>query len=1203
MLRKSGLAGLCALALYGCTPGKPREGAVLVVVTLEPKVRASCLVVEAGVPGGPALEDVRIAASEAQREYKVAVVRGELPAEIGLRARALWGVGCTEPLTGTGASEEKRSGFPVGTISTVTLSIAAPPAADDADGDGFVADTRGGLDCLDTDASVNPAAAEACSDLRDLNCNGLSGCADPVCQAQSCAEPGTTLAFVNPPHTLLAGQCSGEVTVEVRNSGSLAAQVAADTQVTFAAAPAAGFGFFTDPACQVPGDVVTVPARGTRATLYLRGEAAGDVVVTASAQGLSPAVQTEIITAGQVVKLAFVSPPRTVVAGECSSALTVETQDTFGNGVVVATAAPLTLTALPPTGVAFFRQPDCTVAVTGLSVAAGARRATYYFNSSTAGTVTMSAASSPLTAATQDQTVTAGPPTVLAFTNPPRTAVAGACSGALTVQVRDGLANPAPVATATTLGLAGTPSGSFTFFTDPACAAPAVVSVGLAAGQSAASFYFRGQVAVVGSVEVSAGGFTPVPQAATITPGTASALGFVTAAQGVQAGQCSGIVTLRSQDGFGNAANVAASTQVNLTVSPSAGFAFYSDPGCNTVATFVTLLPTSPTASFYFQGTAPVSHTVTAQAAGLGSATQVESLGVGAATKVVFLTAEQALPAGGCSGLVVVQTQDVAGNPSNVTANKTVNLTAAPATGFLFYSDPTCATAVTSRVIAADSASQSFYFRGTRAGPVTVTAAIGGFTSGIQVETVNVLPPNELVFTTGAQSRVAGICSALATLEVRDSFGNVSPVAAGATVGLTAAPSTGFLFYSDATCVTAVTGVPIAPNGSTAGFYFRGTATGAVVVTAAATGLGSVGQTETVTPAAAFRLTFLSAAQTLTAGDCSGPVTVRALDSFGNPSPVSGATTVTFTGGVSFYNNSTCTAADDTVSIPNGGTTSAPAMYFSSTAAGSVAVTASAPLLAAATQTEVIEPDVPSALAFTTLPQTLNAGACSAAATVEVQDSFGNPSPVSGGSTVSLLALAAGFGTYSNPGCTTAVGSVPVPPGGTTASFYFRGTLPGPVNLTATSVEGSDSQVETIQVGPPSRVVFVNGPMRQTLGLCSSELTLETQDAVGNVSPVGAATLLNLGAAPPRVSFYSEASCTTAASDVTVALGASTAGFWFKGTAVGSSTVNVSDPLGGLLPAVQVETVTGAPAALVFTSPPQVLRAGQCSAEVTVEAQ
>ena len=224
---------------------------------------------------------------------------------------------------------------------------------------------------------------------------------------------------------------------------------------------------------------------------------------------------------------------------------------------------------------------------------------------------------------------------------------------------------------------------------------------------------------------------------------------------------------------------------------------------------------------------------------------------------------------------------------------------------------------------------------------------------------------------------VAGSCSALVTLEVRDSFGNVSPVAAGATVGLTAAPSANFLFYSDATCTTAVTGVPIAPNGSTASFYFRGTGVGAVEVTAAATGLGSVDQTETLSPAPA-----LQADASCPRRRPSPPATARGRSPCvrstrsetprrsppppRSPSPRRG---------LSFYSNAGCTTVDDTVSIPNGGTTSAPAMYFRGTTAGNLDVTAAASTLSSAIQTEVIEPDVASVLAFTSTEQTLNAGA------------------------------------------------------------------------------------------------------------------------------------------------------------------------------------------------------------------------------------
>ena len=50
-------------------------------------------------------------------------------------------------------------------------------------------------------------------------------------------------------------------------------------------------------------------------------------------------------------------------------------------------------------------------------------------------------------------------------------------------------------------------------------------------------------------------------------------------------------------------------------------------------------------------------------------------------------------------------------------------LSAAPATGFGFFSDPACATAVTQITVAAAATQERFYVRGTAAGAVLVTAA------------------------------------------------------------------------------------------------------------------------------------------------------------------------------------------------------------------------------------------------------------------------------------------------------------------------------------------------------------------------------------------------------------------------------------------------------------------------------------------------
>src|SRR5206468_60982 len=138
---------------------------------------------------------------------------------------------------------------------------------------------------------------------------------------------------------------------------------------------------------------------------------------------------------------------------------------------------------------------------------------------------------------------------------------------------------------------------------------------------------------------------------------------------------------------------------------------------------------------------------------------------------LVFTTTAQTLAAGACSAIATVQRRDQFGNA--VTSDPTsVEQGEAPVTGFTFYSDPACGTPVASVTIGAGVSTGSFYFKGTSAGSFTVTAASAGLTSGTQVETINPAAASVLVFTTSAQALAAGACSAIATVQRRDQFGN-----------------------------------------------------------------------------------------------------------------------------------------------------------------------------------------------------------------------------------------------------------------------------------------------------------------------------------------------------------------------------------------------------------------------------------------------
>jgi len=108
------------------------------------------------------------------------------------------------------------------------------------------------------------------------------------------------------------------------------------------------------------------------------------------------------------------------------------------------------------------------------------------------------------------------------------------------------------------------------------------------------------------------------------------------------------------------------------------------------------------------------------------------------ASKIVFTTALQTVVANTASTVITIQVQDASGNPTNVAAATTVNLTSSSVTGKFDTSatGPFNGTIV-SVTIAAGANSASFFYKDTTAGTPTITAASAGLTSGTQQVTVN----------------------------------------------------------------------------------------------------------------------------------------------------------------------------------------------------------------------------------------------------------------------------------------------------------------------------------------------------------------------------------------------------------------------------------------------------------------------------------
>ncbi len=1010
----------------------------------------------------------------------------------------------------------------------------------------------------------------------------------PASQTQTISGAGASqLAFTSPPRTVAAGSCSAELTVELRDAFDN--PVASGPAAVSLAASGVPVTLYADAACAT--QATSVPLNGGRARFFLRGTRAGAVTADVSAPGVSGASQAQTVTHAAPAQLAFTSAPQTVAAGACSAALRLEVQDAYGNASPVGSATTAALAASPAAGFAFFLDAGCTSAAGSATVPAAASAATVFFRGTASGPVTVTASSGGLGTATQGETVSAAAASTFAFATPPRTAVAGACSAALTVQTRDGLGNPSAPGAPLSADLAAAPATGLSFYSDAACAQP-LATLDFAAGVSTATLYFRSTRAGTPVLTVSATGYAAGTQQQTVTPAAAVRLAFSTAPQTLTAGACSQVATVQLEDTYGNAAPSPAAATVALAASPAAGFAFYADAACATQLTGRALAAGSSAVSFHFKGTVAGSPLLTASTAGASDATQTATVTAASApAQLAFTTAPRTASAGACSAVLTVQAQDSFGNATPVGASTQVSLAANPATGVGFFSDPTCSTSATAFSIPGGSSTGSFYFRGTLAGSFSADVSSPGLTSASQTQAVVPGAPAQLAFSSAPLTTPAGACAGPVTLALQDASGNASAAASDLSVALVG-PG-GVTFYAAAGCGAAVSSVTVAMGSASAAFWFRATAAGATPLDASASGVSGASQTQTVIPAAPTALAFTTAAQSQAAGSCSAVTSVQTRDAYGNPSPVSANTVVSLTaapaGGFTFYSDATCTTASSAPTLAAGGANLT--FYWRATAAGGVSVTAAAAGLSSAQQAQTVRPGAPTALAFTTPPRALVAGGCSAVLTVEARDAYGNVAPVSADTALALSASpAAGAAFFLDAACATGSGTATLASGSATASFYFSGTTAGGVALTASGSVGSASQAATVSPGPAVALRFGALGTLQPQGVPVA-VTLTAEDAFGNVATsfTGAAALA-LGPA-------GTVACTTACGGTAVTA-AFTAGVWSGSVTfgpppgTGRTLTATSGALTGTSDPFDVVAPTASPPVAAFTYNPAVIIVG-----------
>jgi len=324
-----------------------------------------------------------------------------------------------------------------------------------------------------------------------------------------------------------------------------------------------------------------------------------------------------------------------------------------------------------------------------------------------------------------------------------------------------------------------------------------------------------------------------------------------------------------------------------------------------------------------------------------------------------FTSPEQEQVAGKCSQAVILERVDAAGIATKPGFATPLRLETTHPRGVTFHADATCTSTPFTPSIAAGSSQLTFYVRGTASGDGQLTASSSALNPAALSHGILAGPGTRPVFTTPSRTSRAGECTPVISVGWRDTFDNP---ASGKPNALSISNATGATLHQDASCQTALPPPGNAVESPSFSLYLRGTVAGTVEVVAVGSTNITERQVQTVSPGEAKKLVFFNpSVQTLLAGECSSPVTVRVLDAFDNLTSLSTDSSIALTsdtaGDFGFYPESGCTgASSSTLPLPAGAKEAR--FRFKGKTGGTVNITAALSTLTPATQAHQVVPAV-----------------------------------------------------------------------------------------------------------------------------------------------------------------------------------------------------------------------------------------------------
>jgi alpha-tubulin suppressor-like RCC1 family protein len=968
-------------------------------------------------------------------------------------------------------------------------------------------------------------------------------------------------------------------TVTAKDANNFVSAVSAATSINLTGA--SGGAFYSDASCVNSTTSVIINSGQVSGLFYYKNLTAQAITLSAdNSGGLTAGTLPVTINPLSYSKVVMTRP--SLVAGTCTP-ITVTLKDSLNNSTAATSSLGVNLTK---TGSAtYYSASNClSGAITSTTVTTGLTSSTVYITDNVAETISLGANATGLTSDAFSSAVVPGPNNLLKLTGPATDSV-GNCI-AYDLRLEDAFGNLSGAASSLSVNFAGLSNAKF--YSDAACSS-LLNSAMLSTSQSQYQLYLKGTSAESLTISASSGALTSASKAVSLIPGSSNKL-ILSGSTTVTAGSCS-LYSVQVQDSFSNPITQGS----NLTVAMSGNISgnFYSDSGCTSSTSTVTIISGANSASVYFKSNVPASLSLVSSGASLFDGNKSITVNPMVAAKLV-LTGAATTSTGVCTPYSVT-VQDVLNNLSPVGTSKVLNFSGA-GTG-AFYSDVSCSIASSSLTLTSTQTSAQIYYKASTAQtpnlsvddaglpdlassvfPVTVNASGGSTTIVLKIAGSSSINNNTCVPYAVMTTDTGGISYNVSS--------NLTATMAGAGTGT---------FYSDSGCTTTSSTVTVASGTSLSYVYYKSALAQNLVFSATSAGASTTTFPVTVNSsssgASASKITIAGSGSIYT--NACIPYVVSLADSSGNSLNASANTSVTFSGHGSgtFYSDDACAVSTAASTIIANGSSFATVYYKNAIAQNLILMAQSAGLSNGTLPLSITTaPVVNNSIALKLSgSNSISTNTCVPYA-VMTTDTSGVSTNVT--SNLSVIVGGAGTGTfYSDSGCVTSSASVTVSTGTSLSYVYYKSVSSQNLVFSATSAGASATTFPVAVINGSGA-----GASRVTIAGSNSILTnqcipyvISVADTAGNSINATANTTVNFSGEGSG-GFYSDNACTaTIGTATTILSGTSYTTVYYKNAIVqnlilvaqssglsnGTLTLAISSASGGAVsgPAVKLSFV------------------------------